>query len=94
MDDRLADSLTAKVEELISRYEALKSENASLNAELSALRAQSENNKTRIKNLETQLGNYQLKEALMGTSDDRAKSKRRVAGLIKEIDECISLLNG
>ena len=93
MEEDLAIRLQDKIEQLVSRYEALKDENARMKAELEAKNLIIDNNNEKISNLEKQVGNLQLKEAIMGTSENRTKAGRRVAALIREIDECIGLLN-
>lgn len=92
--DNVAYRLGEKLKLLISRYEALKQENAEMSAELASCREQLKNDKNKIDKLEEQIGNLQLKEAFMGATEEKAKARKRVASLIKEIDECIGMLNG
>jgi len=92
--DNVAVRLRDKLKQLISRYEAAMKENAEMSAELASCREQLKNDKLKIEKLEEQLGNLQLKEAFMGAAEEKAKARRRVATLIREIDECIGLLNG
>lgn len=93
-------SLSANVEKLISMYEGEKSRNASLAAELEALRGQIAQNKERQtlleqknKTLEEKLNNLQLAGAFTVSPQDSAGAKRRLNAVIKEIDECIAMLN-
>ncbi|MBQ6072803.1 MAG: hypothetical protein IJK90_02685 [Bacteroidales bacterium] len=92
MEQDLASRLKSKVEELIARCETLAGENADLKARL--LQAENQINKKdkKIEDLEKKIDNLQLKEVFLGTTGDRAKARKKVADLIKEIDECVSLL--
>ena len=93
MEQDLATRLKSKVEELVSRYETLDRENADLKARLSRCEKELEKNKTRNKELEKQTDILRLKEAFLGTSDDKAQARRKIARLIREIDACVNLLN-
>lgn len=93
MKEDLAVRLKAKVEALISRCETLDRENAELKIKLSRYEKSIVNKDNRIKELEKQTDNLQLKEAFLGTSGDRAQARRKIAGLIREIDECVGLLD-
>ena len=93
-------SLSAKIEKLISMYENERGENASLRSELEASRgliAQYKDKQThleqKIKTLEDKINNLQLAGAFTASPGDSAGAKRRLNAVIKEIDECISMLN-
>ena len=93
MEQDLAIRLKSKVEELISRYEVLDRENREIKAMLSRYETEISKKDNKLKELEKQISDLRLKEAFLGTSGDRAQARRKVAGLIKEIDACVSLLN-
>ena len=92
MEQDLSIRLKSKVEELIARYETLDRENAGLKARVSRYETQLNKNESKIKELEKKINDLRLKEAFLGTAGDRTQAKRTVARLIKEIDECVSLL--
>lgn len=92
MGEDLADRLKTKVVALIARCETLGRENAELKDTLSRCEKAIANKDDKIKELEKQIDNLRLKEAFLGTSGDRAQARRKVAGLIKEIDACVGLL--
>ena len=94
MGQDLATRLKTKVEELVARYETLDRENLELKARLDRCEADISKKDQKIKELEKQTENLRLKEAFLGTSGDRAQARRKVARLIKEIDACVSLLDG
>ena len=93
MEQDLATRLKSKIEELVSRYETLDRENADLKNRLSRCERELDKKDTKLKELERQLDTIRLKEAFLGTSEDRTQARRKVARLIKEIDACVALLN-
>ena len=93
MEQDLAIRLKSKVEELVARYERLARENAEMKASLDRYERDNNKKNVKIQELEKQVSDLRLKEAFLGTSGDRAKARKKVAGLIKEIDACVSLLN-
>lgn len=93
MEQDLATRLKSRIEELVSRYETLDRENADLKARLSRCERELDKKDTKLKELDRQLDTIRLKEAFLGTSEDRAQARRKVARLIKEIDACVALLN-
>lgn len=93
MGEDLAVRLKTKVEALIARCETLGKENAELHARLSRCEKTLTHKENKIKELEKQIDNLRLKDAFLGTSGDRAQARRKIAGLIREIDECVGLLD-
>ena len=89
----MATRLKARIEVLLSRYETLDRENADIKARLARCEKELERKDNKIKELERQTDILRLKEAFLGTSDDRAQARRKIARLIKEIDACVNLLN-
>ena len=92
-------SISAKVEKLISMYEAERAKCARLEQEADAYRGQIAQYKEKqtvseqkIKTLEDKLNNLQLAGAFTSPQDS-AGAKRRLNAVIKEIDECIAMLN-
>ena len=93
-------ALSAKVEKLISMYEGEKSRCAALETELESLRGQIASQKEKQtfleqknQKLEEKLNNLQLAGAFTASPGDSAGAKRRLNTVIKEIDECIAMLN-
>ena len=89
----MATRLNAKIEVLLSRYETLDRENAEIKARLARCEKELERKDTKLKELEKQTDILRLKEAFLGTSDDRTQARRKIARLIREIDACVNLLN-
>ena len=100
MPEDIFTSLSAKVEKLISMYESERAGSASLRQELESSRGQIAQYKEKqiqleqkIKTLEDKLNSLQLAGAFTASPGDSAGAKRRLNAVIKEIDECISMLN-
>ena len=89
----MAVRLKTKVEELVSRYETLAGEHADMKARLERYEKETIKKDLKIKELEKKIDHLQLKEPFLGTSGDRARARRKIADLIKDIDACVSLLD-
>ena len=77
---------------LIAAYEAEKAECERLRAELEQSTAQNQAYKQQIIELERQIDNQRLAGAFL--SGDNTESKKKIDKLIKEIDKCITLIEG
>ncbi len=92
MAQDLATRLKSKVEELVARGESLAQENARMRESIDRLTVETEKKQLKIEELQKQIEQFRLKEAFLGTSGDRTQARRRIAGLIREIDACIGML--
>lgn len=92
MAQDLATRLKTKIEELVARAESLAQENARMRENIDRLTVENEKKQLKIEELQKQIEQFRLKEAFLGTSGDRTQARRRIAGLIKEIDACIGML--
>ena len=100
MAEDMISAVSAKVEKLISMYESERSKAASLSAEVDSYRSQIDQYKEKqatleqkIKTLEDKLNNLQLAGAFSAAPQDSAGAKRRLNAVIKEIDNCIAMLD-
>ena len=93
MSQQSIDGLKERIAKLISDYEVLREREADLSRKLELSGKLLEEKDITINELKQRLDNLQLTLALGSSSPDRAEAKRKVAGLIKEIDRCIALLN-
>ena len=89
----MLDSIKQKITQLIAAYESEKSECIRLRQELEQLKQQNEAYAKQIIELEREIDNKKLAGAFM-TGSDNAESKKKIDKLIKEIDKCISLMEG
>ena len=89
----MLETVKEKITRLIAAYETEKMEREKLQAELEQTRTQNETYRKQIIELERQIDNQKLAGAFM-TGSDTAASKKKIDKLIKEIDKCISLMEG
>ena len=87
------DAVRQKIAQLMAAYESEKAECERLRAALEQSTAQNEAYQKQIIELERQIDNQKLAGAFM-TGSDTAASKKKIDKLIKEIDKCISLMEG
>lgn len=87
------ESLKAGIAELLSRYEKLSRENAELRRELEEARESVDEQQNRIEDLKKRIDRLQLDLAFSNSSPDRAEAKRKVSKMLKQIDQCIALLD-
>ena len=87
------ESLKAGIAELLSRYEKLSRENAELRRELDGAREDIAEQQTNIEELKNRINRLQLDLAFSNASPDRAEAKRKVSRMLKQIDQCIALLD-
>ena len=90
----MLDTLKQPIVKLIAAYESEKSERERLAKELEAASVQNETYKKQIIELERQLDNLKLTEAFKASSGNSPEAKKKINNLIKEIDKCISLMEG
>ena len=88
----MLDSIKQKITQLISAYETEKAECERLRAELEKSTAQNEAYAKQSIELERHIDNHKLAGAFL--NGDNAESKKKIDRLIKEIDKCISLMEG
>ena len=93
MSGQNIDGLKERIAKLISKYEVLRAREADLSERLERSEKLNQEKDNTIKELKERLDNLQLTLALGSSAPDRAEAKRRVAGLMKEIDKCMALLN-
>ncbi|MBO4768776.1 MAG: hypothetical protein IKX03_03670 [Bacteroidales bacterium] len=93
MSGQNIDGLKERIAKLISLYEGLREREADLSERLERSEKLNIEKDNTINELKERLDNLQLTLALGSSSPDRAEARRKVAGLIKEIDKCIALLN-
>ena len=89
----MLDGIKQKITQLIAAYESEKSECVRLRQELEQMKQQNEAYAKQIIELEREIDNRKLAGAFM-TGSDNAESKKKIDKLIKEIDKCISLMEG
>lgn len=90
----MLDTLKQPIVKLISAYETEKSERERLEQELEVSKNQNETYKQQILELERQIDNLKLAEAFKADGAGSPEAKKKISSLMKEIDRCITLLEG
>ena len=85
--------LNKKINELVTSYSDLKSECENLKTEKEALKGLLLNRETEIKELEKKNDKIKLTGALLGDSENAVEARKKINELVREIDNCIALLN-
>ena len=88
----MLETVKEKITRLIAAYEKEKMERTRLQSELEQSLAKNETYRKQIIELERQIDNHKLAGAFL--NGDNAESKKKIDRLIKEIDKCISLMEG
>ena len=90
----MLDVVKQEIKRLIAEYEKEKMERIRLQNELEQSVRQNDLYREQIIELERQIDNLKLTEAFKGASGGNPEAKKKIDGLIKEIDRCISLMEG
>lgn len=90
----MTDTLKEKIQQLISAYETEREERKNLKEALEKSENQNITYKKQITELERQIDNLKLAEAFKATGNDSGEAKKKIDRLIKEIDKCITLMEG
>ena len=85
-------SVKQKIQQLIAAYEAEKMERIKLQNALEQVQAENDTYRKQITELERQIDNLKLTAAFKAEGSPEAKKK--INSLLKEIDRCITLLEG
>ena len=89
----MLDAIKQDIRQLIAAYESEKLERKRLQAELEQARVENETLRKQTIELERQIDNLKLTEAFKA-SGSNPEARKKIDSLIKEIDRCISLMEG
>ena len=90
----MLETLKQRIQKLIALYETEKAERVKLRMELEKTQRQNEAYRDQITELEREIDNLKLKGAFMAGGTDNAQARKRIDRLVKEIDRCITLMEG
>jgi predicted nucleic acid-binding Zn-ribbon protein len=85
--------LNKKIDELVGSYSNLKLECENLKTEKEALKNVLQDRETEMKELEKKYERVKLAGALAGDGENATEAKKKITELVREIDNCIALLN-
>ena len=92
-DSRLIEQFEGKIRKLVDLYDTVKSCNSQLQGQLEAKDQEIRLLKDQLANLQESYQNLKRSKVLEVSGHDIDDTKRRVSGLVREIDHCIKLLN-
>jgi phage shock protein A len=90
----MLEKVKQNIRKLIAAYEAEKMERTRLQSALDQVLAQNEAYRKQITELERQIDNLKLAEAFKADGAGSPEAKKKINSLLKEIDRCITLLEG
>jgi predicted nucleic acid-binding Zn-ribbon protein len=85
--------LKSRVAELIKGYSALRDELAMVRSEKDTLADELVGKETELGNFKKEFDRVKLSGAMLGDGDEPQDAKKRINELVREIDNCIALLN-
>ena len=90
----MLETVKQNIKQLIAAYETEKTERTRLQSALEQAEAQNESYRKQITELERQIDNLKLAEAFKAGGEGSPEAKKKINSLLKEIDRCITLLEG
>ncbi|MBA4322511.1 MAG: hypothetical protein C0408_06805 [Odoribacter sp.] len=85
--------LNRKIDDLVNRFNNLKAECENLRTGKEALTTALLYRETEMKELEKKYERVKLSGALLGDSENASEGKKKITELVREIDNCIALLD-
>ena len=85
--------LNRKIDELVNNYNNLKHECENLRTEKEALKSSLLDRETEMKELEKKYERVKFSGALLGDGENATEAKKKITELVREIDNCIALLD-
>ena len=92
--NKMLDTIKQRIKQLIAAYESERLERERLQTAVAKYQEREEAYKKQIIELERQLDNLKLTEAFKASAGNSPEAKKKINNLIKEIDRCISLMEG
>ena len=92
-DSRLIEQFEGKIRKLVDLYDTVKCSNSELHSQLEAKDQEIMQLKEELASLKESYQNLKRSKVLEVSGHDIDDTKRRVSGLVREIDHCIKLLN-
>ena len=90
----MIERLRQRIQQLISAYETERQERKRLEIELEKSLTQNKACKEQITELERTIDNLKLADAFKSGNTDNTEARKKIDRLIKEIDKCITLMEG
>ena len=90
----MIDKVKEKIQKLIAAYESERAQRIRLESELEKSESQNEEYRKQITELERTIDNLRLADAFKAGNADNTEARKKIDRLIKEIDKCITLMEG
>lgn len=92
-DSRLIEQFEGKIRKLVDLYDTVKCSNSELQSQIEAKDEEIKHLKDELAGLKESYQYLKRSKVLEVSGHDIDDTKRRVSGLVREIDHCIKLLN-
>ena len=92
-DSRLIEQFEGKIRKLVDLYDTVKCTNSELQSQIEAKDEEIKQLQVELAGLKESYQNLKRSKVLEVSGHDIDDTKRRVSGLVREIDHCIKLLN-
>lgn len=92
-DSKLIEQFEGKIRKLADLYDTVKCSNSELRSQIEAKDEEIRQLKEELANQQESYRNLKRSKVLEVSGHDIDDTKRRVSGLVREIDHCIKLLN-
>jgi len=92
-DSRLIEQFEGKIRKLVDLYDTVKCTNSQLQSQIEAKDEEIMQLKQELADMKESYQNLKRSKVLEVSGHDIDDTKRRVSGLVREIDHCIKLLN-
>ncbi len=90
----MLEDIKQKIQQLIAAYEKERMERERLQTALQKAEEQNETYRMQVIELERKIDNLKLTDAFMAGGADTAQARKKIDSLIREIDRCISAMEG
>jgi len=91
--EELIHAFESKLRKLISEYKSLQEQNSLLTTELDRKQTDLMKAHQEILELRKNYDHLRLASNLSGSESEKAESKKKIAGMVREIDKCLALLD-
>jgi len=89
----ILDHLKNKVQKVFNLYDRLKSENAALLKEKNELEKKLKDKESEIEFLKNKHNKLKIAKSILASSGDKHDARIKINRIVREIDNCIALLN-
>ena len=91
---KMTDRLKERIQQLIAAYESERAERRRLERDLEMSESQNAEYRKQITELERTIDNLKLADAFKAGNADNTEARKKIDRLIKEIDKCITFMEG